>query len=763
MRTEKEIKTELAELLNAEKPDYSAILALSNELAQLDSEHVRFSVDAGLINRLGTELVSRQETAVSELVKNAYDADAKTVSLKFINSECIGGDLVISDDGNGMTREQLIDGFMRISSSDKIDNPISPIYHRKRAGKKGIGRFAVQRLGTKLIIRTKSIECNCGYEVVINWDEYESNANLMEISHTIREIQPEFDKGTILTILNLRDKWSEASIRRIYRYVIEIMQPISLSSENILTTEDPGFIAKFLIEENGIQIPLIDSSKDITKYAIGEFTGEINSSHLGSYKVKSDRLGIDFSGQIGMDPDDVNSPFYAIKNIKYKAYYFIYDTALIPKQHLNAIRKLANLSAGIKLYRNGFRVLPYGEPGDDWLSFDMSSRRRSILPTHTNLSFFGFVEITDDSGDFEETSSREGLLNNIAMIQLQNFMYRAIINSVIKIAENRNIKIVSGQKKDDKGNWEKIEIRVRNIAHTLDELDKALEEQEPSLVARRKRKEQLKKVKQELDEVAKLQKAETKRLFKEQSMLRVLSSVGLTISQFVHEIKYNLDNIQDDIRFLMNELQDQHDSLKRVIILDKNFANFATYTSYFYDVISLNVVKDLRPIELREVVRPFIKTMSHDASKSGIEFCSPIFNGFNLYTIPMHPSEWSSILFNLYTNAKKAIKRTDNAGKILIECGITEKQVYLEFSDNGDGIPKENEDKIFEEFFTTTSAKTLESIDTINEITGTGLGLKIVKDIVSSYRGNIMVVSPKGDFATCLRIEIPKAKDNDIY
>ena len=170
MRTEQEIKTELAELLNAEKPDYSAILALSNELAQLDSEHVRFSVDAGLINRLGTELVSRQETAVSELVKNAYDADAKTVSLKFINSEGIGGNLVISDDGNGMTREQLIDGFMRISSSDKVDNPISPIYHRKRAGKKGIGRFAVQRLGTKLIIRTKSIECNCAYEVVINWD-----------------------------------------------------------------------------------------------------------------------------------------------------------------------------------------------------------------------------------------------------------------------------------------------------------------------------------------------------------------------------------------------------------------------------------------------------------------------------------------------------------------------------------------------------------------------------------------------------------------
>ncbi len=763
MRTEQEIKEELSKLLQSEKPDYSAILSLSNELAQLDSEHVRFSVDAGLINRLGTELVSRQETAVSELVKNAYDADAKTVSLTFVNSESIGGDLVISDDGNGMTREQLIDGFMRISSSDKIDNPISPIYHRKRAGKKGIGRFAVQRLGSKLIIHTKSIECSYAYEVEINWDEYESNANLIEISHIIREVQPKFSKGTKLTIMNLRDKWSEASIRRIYRYVIEIMQPISLSSENILTTEDPGFTAKFFIEENGIQTPLIDSSKDITKYAIGEFTGEINSSHFGSYKVKSNRLGIDFSGQIGMDPDDVNSPFSAIKNIKYKAYYFIYDTALIPKQHLNAIRKLANLSAGIRLYRNGFRVLPYGEPGDDWLSFDMSSRRRSILPTHTNLSFFGFVEITDESGDFEETSSREGLLNNIAMIQLQNFMYRAIINSVIKIAENRNIKIVSGQKKDDKGNWEKIEIRVKNIAHTLDELDKALEEQEPSLVARRKRREQLKKVKQELDEVAKLQKAEAKKLFKEQSMLRVLSSVGLTISQFVHEIKYYIGNLQDDIKFLIRNLQDQFVLLNRTLILDENFANFASYISYFNSVVSLNIVKELKPLELRQVIRPFVQSMCSDADKSGIKLLDPIFHGYNLYTCPMHPSEWSSILFNLYTNSKKAIKRTSNDGKILIECGANEKYVYVEFSDNGDGIPKENEEKIFQEFFTTTSAKSLDdALDSPNEIVGTGLGLKIVKDIISSYRGNIMVVSPKADFVTCLRIEIPKAKDNEL-
>jgi len=135
---------------NLQQPhlNYSQILELSTEIARHDRDFVRFTVDAGHINRLGRELVARQETAVSELVKNAYDADAATVKLSFEDTIQLGGRLTISDNGNGMDRQQLIDGFMRLSSTDKVSNPISPIYKRKRAGRKGIGRFAAQRLGT---------------------------------------------------------------------------------------------------------------------------------------------------------------------------------------------------------------------------------------------------------------------------------------------------------------------------------------------------------------------------------------------------------------------------------------------------------------------------------------------------------------------------------------------------------------------------------------------------------------------------------------
>lgn len=765
---EKKIREELSKILIDEPTNYSKILELSSKLSSFDVDNVRFSVDAGVIDRLGTELVARQETAVSELVKNSYDADAKKVALKFEDSDSIGGTLFIEDDGLGMTRDQLVNGFMRISSTDKLHNPLSERYKRKRAGQKGIGRFAVQRLGKKLTITTQTLQDDFALVLTIEWDKYKGDTDLLNISNKIIKVEKRKEEGTTLKIEGLRDKWSQASIKRIFNYVSAIIQPFPLSEEKevqdinrLEETNDPGFKTIFKKLDNNKSIIIADERSMIYDHAVAIIDGWIDNDGLGWFTVESKKLNINVIDQIGSDPDDMTIPFSKLRNIKFRAYYYIYGVDLIPKTHESSIRNLARTQGGIRLYRNGFRVLPYGEPSDDWLRLNASITQRSILPVHGNVNFFGFVELTDTEKNFNETSSREGLMENEALIQLKNFIYRTLLSGVIKTAEVRNIKITSGQTKE--GNlYEKIEVRIKDIAHTLEALDRELESEEGSIQVKKRRKKRLDKLKKDIKKVAELQKEEQSKYLKEKSMLRVLSSVGLTIGQFIHEVKDYIINMESDINFLVEKLKSDKVLLERVMILDQNVTTFQTYTSYFDGVISQNVVRDLKPIEIQNTAEKFWNTIKSDAQKSGITFLKPERNGVYIYTLPMHPSEWSSIFFNFYTNAKKAIKRNQNQGQIKIECGFFENSIYLEFSDTGDGISQENEEKIFEEFFTTTSPNTLDDLNSSNEITGTGLGLKIVKDIVTSYRGKIEVVAPKEGFNTCLRIEIPKANEKEL-
>ena len=603
---ENKILEELNKVLLNEPDNFGKISELSAKLASFDENDVRFSIDAGVIDRLGNELVARQETAVSELVKNSYDADAKEVVLTFIETNEVGGVLNIKDDGDGMTREELVDGFMRISSTSKIHNPYSRKFKRKRAGQKGIGRFAVQRLGNKLVIITQVENSEKALKLTINWADYARDRDLGSVSNKLEEIEKIRDKGTTLIISDLKDKWTQSSIKRIYKYVDDILQPFPLSSVREETenkrkedTSDPGFKTKFLKITNGETKTVADDIKMVYDHATAIFDGSIDELGNGEYEIKSNKLDIHEYGKIGNNPDDPTISFNKLKNINFRAYYFIYDKELVPTTQLSSIQKLGRTIGGIRLYRNGFRVLPYGESGNDWIALDKSSRQRSILPAHANMNFFGFVELLDEKNEFNETSSREGLSENEAFIELQNFIYRTIITGVLKVAEVRGTKITSGQQKDEEGQWEKIEFRIKNIAQTLDQLDDELESELGSVEAKKRRKRRIKKVKAALKDLQEIQKEEQAKTIKERSMLRVLSSVGLTIGQFIHEIKYYMDNIQSDIRFLISELEHNKNAIDRLTILDNNFSSFRTYTSYFDNVVSQPKSSILKALHLK--------------------------------------------------------------------------------------------------------------------------------------------------------------------
>lgn len=181
-----DIKKLISEELQKESPNWLEIERLSSFLVDNNDEFVRFKVDAGHINKLGLELVGKQETAIIELIKNAYDADATHVTVDFINSEFEGGTLIIEDNGSGMDLETIKNAWMKISTDFKVQEKISPRYNRVRAGRKGIGRFAVQRLGTKLVLKTKVKDSTQLLEITFNWEnEYKSGNDIRNIVNTI--------------------------------------------------------------------------------------------------------------------------------------------------------------------------------------------------------------------------------------------------------------------------------------------------------------------------------------------------------------------------------------------------------------------------------------------------------------------------------------------------------------------------------------------------------------------------------------------------
>ncbi len=763
---EHSIREQLAKTIAKDPQNIDKILKLSHNLASLDKDNVRFSVDASVIERLGRELVARHETAVSELIKNGYDADASSASLNFINVDEEGGTLIIEDDGSGMTRDQLINGFMRISSTSKIHEPVSPLYKRNRAGKKGIGRFSTQRLGNKLTIITQTKDSQTALKIVVDWTKYSMDDDLFFISNKIEEITKEKEQGTKLIIENLREWWSKTMIKRVYRYAIDVLQPFPLSKvkqENDREIVDPGFNIHCSKDKNEIA----SQQSMFYQHALAEIEGFVDENGNAFWTINDSKVDATTLNPIKLEnTENSQGLFSRLDGIRFKAFYFIYKAGLIPKQAERYINESAKEHGGIRLYRNGFRVLPYAEPQDDWLGLDASIRRRTILPVHGNINFFGFVEIGDTKEEFVELSSREGLFNNDSYFELVDYLYKSLTSAVNRIASARGRKKTTGQK-----GWEAKYSKSpkESILDTADDLDKIADEIENKETTDSSQKEEKKdesrdeKEKEKAEEYRKKaqQLRDAIKSIDELNMIRVLAGLGLIIGEFTHEIMNYLGTFNIDTKYILDHVEKATEEYKRASRLRNTFDSFKVYAAYFDETISQNVNQELKPIELRDVINPFVRTIKPDSDRNNIKI-KPDISGYDLFTCKMHTSEWASIMFNLYSNSKKAIKRANlKEGKILIRAGKENESLFVEFIDNGDGIPLENRDKIFNAFFTTSSPKG-QKASTTDELTGTGLGLKIISDIVESYNGEISIENAPEGFTTNLRINIPIAKPEEI-
>lgn len=781
------IKKKLIDKLSNKSINISEILTLSTELSKLDQDSVRFTIDADHVSRLGLELVSKKETALSEIIKNAYDADADTVNVDFY-TEGNQSWLEIIDNGSGMSRDELVNGFMRISTSMKKNVEYSKKYNRKRAGKKGIGRFATQRLGLKLTVITKRIIDSCCLKIEIDWREFESDKELIAISNKIVKVDSEcfqrynFESGTLLIINDLRDSWTENQIKRAYRYTSGLLLPFPVSKVNNVSTslfDDPGFSVVIKRVMDGNVINVIDINDMYLNHALAEIEGWIDDEGKGFWKVKSNYIKYDSGKKNYMtktlsqyqEKDQKiieNISVSEVRNVSFKAYYFNpKGINHVPKLLSSTVSENLRDSGGIRLYRNGFRVLPYGEIFDDWLRLDWHTKSRTILPPVGNQNFFGIVEITPQTqGYFEEVASREGLLETDSFNELREFVSSAILSAIVDISYAiGETKVFAGEKNYIKKPRATFTTVIEELSDSLELLESAPKSDSINLGTgllfvddklNYSTNDETRIVSSKLIESLAEQ---TRSLISKAEMYRILAGLGLSMAEFTHEVKFSILKLSNNLSRLKDTLpnKDSEGDIEKVrVAID----NLRSYTSFFEASFQSLTDKEGELLDLRKLINDFLdalKDTKHDDEQVNIKL---LFTGGDFISPKAHRANFDSILVNLYSNAKKAIYRKGVEGKILIELEETDNSIEMVFSDNGCGIPEENSSKIFNEFFTTNTQ--VFSASENQQMLGMGLGLTIVREIVEGLQGEIELVTPKEGYSTSFLVTLPKADEKDI-
>lgn len=752
--------------LQKESPDWRLVESLSREEVSQDPTNVRFSVDAGHIQRLGVELVGKKDTALSELIKNAFDADATEVDLNFEDCRVVGGTLTISDNGSGMTLDVIRNSWMRISTDTKAEQPLSPSYNRRRAGRKGIGRFAVQRLAKKLELRTSSYGESHGYLVHFDWDEaFTSGKDLNDVFNRVHKFEKDLeDSGTELKMICLRDAWTAAAISRVWRAVLLLQPPFKVAGVSGAVTgkkADPGFTVRVNGETNDMSADSFSIEKDFLGQAIATIDASIDDNGCARVRVTSKKLDLD-------DTEQFDEMYTLVGPVSLTSRYFIYLSETLSGMRMLDAAEMGRRYGGIRVYRNGFRVLPYGEPKDDWLGMDDLVSRRDFLMPGNNRNFFGQVSVgSEDNPLLEETSSREGLVENEAFDELREFAQKALIWAITRVAAIRNRKQTASQP----GFVSKVRPPSQSIRNAIDILEDegaATEEtsgespdEESSPKLNSLPKEKLLHVLREAEEDAKATEEENERRMQAslqyEAMLRLLASLGLSISVFGHEVKGAQEALRARLQLLSDEITDLPEGDQKNE-LNRHHGQLEGATRRLFDIggyiaglMSKTESRDLRELSVSGALKRFSEQFESYMSKQRVKFESIEVTPSNLRTIEMHASELDSVLLNFLTNSIKSMKKAKVQNRrIRMDAKRRGKHIVIGFEDNGIGIPENQHDRIFDAFFTTT----LTAEDDGVAGPGTGLGLKIVSDIAKSYGGGVSVVKPSEGFACRIEFRI---------
>ncbi|MED3910569.1 sensor histidine kinase [Peribacillus simplex] len=714
------------------------------------SNEIGFRANSKLERLIGRELITNNIIAFFELIKNSYDAGANKVEIEFlnitdykkntdkkteyyINSERVNQDtvvtnedskIIIRDNGNGMSFEEVNKFWMEIGVVHKEivkelnvkSSSLNKMYRRVMNGEKGIGRFGTDKLGAKLILTAIDKEQTEKTIVLFDWDKYNDHSKLIqEVQHEYRvEKVDEETSGVCLEISNLRDNWTIKEIEDLKKQLKKFVSPFSQEVDQFSIT----------INVNSIKEKVINDAFEFSKTFID---CEINEDGIFKYDIT------DKSHQ------EHNEITYGVPNFGPLNLKIIY----MDKTAKAAFTKRTGISSreygNIKVFRDNFRIFPYGEPENDWLGID-NKHAQAVFRSLGTRDIIGYVQISNlNNKGLNDATNRVGLVEDTKEFQsfkefiwkcinlLQNYIFNRIKERAQKQGNIIDVKVKEGIGKANDFKNELIEVIKK------EHLSQKSEKNIINLV--QKNTEILKK---DYDEVKKanLELSNQVKVFQ-----RISGTEGM-LYDLLHTLKNKTAILDAQLMGIRrqakrNNIQVNDEAINRTLDSINNLI-----TSALRKASSQRLMK--KTYILSDIIKEAIdENINYSVNRLvNIQYNFKD-NGQKVYC----NKESIKIVFdNLFNNSFKALENTKNK-LINIETYVNNEVIDILYSDNGKGIKDEDAPFIFNVSFTNTG--------------GNGLGLSNCLDILKNHKGDISYVDIKEEnYNTTFKITLPLSGGN---